>query len=214
MPRPRRRCRISINSKLFFKPAGVSVSELEQICLTEPEFEAIRLKDYLELEQKQAAEKMQVSQPTFHRILVEARKKVATAFVKGMAIKVEGGDFFMKEKNFENGKILVSSVGDDAKSLVDARFGRAKMFLIVTIENGNIGNIQILENPHKDMQGGTGPTVAEYVAKQNIDAVITGHIGPRALSILKQFDIPVFSFSGSVEKGIETLLKNELSEVM
>ncbi len=77
----------------YFKPAGVPLVKLEEISLNIEELEAIRLKDLEELEQEQCAERMQISRPTFHRILVAARKKVAEALVEGKAIRVEGGNY-------------------------------------------------------------------------------------------------------------------------
>lgn len=59
--------------------------------MTVDEFEAIRLKDALGLDQEVAAEKMNISQPTFHRLLLVARKKLGKAIVEGKAIKIEGG---------------------------------------------------------------------------------------------------------------------------
>ena len=38
--------------------------------------------------QEKAAEKMKVSQPTFSRILKNARKKISEAIIKGKAIKI------------------------------------------------------------------------------------------------------------------------------
>ena len=63
--------------------------------LTFDELEAIRLKDFEGMEQKKAAKKMNISQPTFHRLLVSARKKLAEALVNGKAIKIQGGDYKM-----------------------------------------------------------------------------------------------------------------------
>jgi predicted DNA-binding protein (UPF0251 family) len=59
------------------------------------ELESIRLKDYLKMEQEEAAERMGVSQPTFNRILHEARRKIAEALVEGKAIRIEGGDYVL-----------------------------------------------------------------------------------------------------------------------
>lgn len=67
--------------------------QLEETILTVDEFEAIRLKDFLNLEQGEAAKKMNISQPTFHRLLLEARKKIADAIVNGKAIRIEGGNY-------------------------------------------------------------------------------------------------------------------------
>ena len=49
----------------------------------------------LGLEQEAAAKKMNISQPTFHRLVLDARKKLADAIVNGKAIKIEGGNFKM-----------------------------------------------------------------------------------------------------------------------
>ncbi len=79
----------------YFKPAGIRMAELEESILTVDEFEAVRLKDLLGLEQETAAKKMGISQPTFHRLVLCARKKIADAIVNGKAIKIEGGNFKM-----------------------------------------------------------------------------------------------------------------------
>ncbi len=90
MPRPciQRRIRGRPNA-YYFKPAGVPLNTLLEIVLTLPEFEAIRLIDSEEIPQEEASKKMQISQPTLSRILKSARKKIATAIVKGNAIKIE-----------------------------------------------------------------------------------------------------------------------------
>jgi len=91
MPRPckRRRIRGRPNSS-YFKPAGIRMIELEEIVLTREEFEAIKLKDSLGLEQKKCAEKMEISQPTFHRLISSARGKIGKAIVEGKAIRIGG----------------------------------------------------------------------------------------------------------------------------
>jgi len=38
---------------------------------------------------------MNISQPTFNRLILSARKKIADAIVKGKAIKIEGGVYKM-----------------------------------------------------------------------------------------------------------------------
>ena len=59
------------------------------------ELESIRLKDHLRLSQEEAAERMGISQPTFHRIVSEAHRKIAEAFVEGKAIRIEGGNYVL-----------------------------------------------------------------------------------------------------------------------
>ncbi|WP_449241045.1 DUF134 domain-containing protein [Desulfoscipio gibsoniae] len=102
MSRPPKCRRVEFMPELtYFKPAGIPVSELEEIQLTVEELEAIRLKDLLGLEQEGCAEKMGVSRPTYHRILSNARGKVAVALVEGKAIRVEGGHFEMVVRHFK-----------------------------------------------------------------------------------------------------------------
>jgi predicted DNA-binding protein (UPF0251 family) len=99
MPRPVKRRRVGWEPNItYFKPAGVRMMDLEEVCLNLEEFEAIRLSDFEKLSQKKASEKMQVSQPTFSRILESARRKIADFLVSGKAIRVEGGIYEVKRR--------------------------------------------------------------------------------------------------------------------
>jgi predicted DNA-binding protein (UPF0251 family) len=84
----------------YFKPAGIPLRDLEEISMSVEEAEAIRLKDMEGLEQEQGAEKMNISRPTFQRVLASARKKLADALLNGKAIKIEGGNFEMTWRRF------------------------------------------------------------------------------------------------------------------
>lgn len=72
--------------------------DLEETVLTMDELESVRLKDLEGMEQEEAAKKMGISQPTFHRLVTEARRKIAGAIVKGKAIKIEGGVYTVTRK--------------------------------------------------------------------------------------------------------------------
>lgn len=90
MPRPRRCRHVESDPDItYFKPQGVPMLELEETVLNLDEFEAIRLKDFKGLEQKDAAKRMDISQPTFHRLVTVARKKIADAIVNGKALKID-----------------------------------------------------------------------------------------------------------------------------
>ena len=97
MPRPRRCRRVGrIPGTNYFKPAGIRMQSLEEVKLSIEEYEAIRLKDLVGLDQEECALNMGISQPTFHRLITEARKKIADALINGKAIKVEGGNYTLK----------------------------------------------------------------------------------------------------------------------
>jgi predicted DNA-binding protein (UPF0251 family) len=42
---------------------------------------------------------MGISQPTFHRLILSARKKIADAIVNGKAIKIKGGNTKITKNN-------------------------------------------------------------------------------------------------------------------
>ncbi len=93
MARPIKCRRISsMPCTTYFKPAGIPVRELEEVRISLEELEAIRLKDLEDMEQEQGAECMQVSRPTFQRILSSARQKIADALLNGKALKIDGGN--------------------------------------------------------------------------------------------------------------------------
>jgi uncharacterized protein len=74
-----------------FKPAGVPMRDIEEVVLTLDEFEAVRLADLDGLYQEQAAEQMNVSRPTFSRVIDAAHRKLADMLVHGKALRIEGG---------------------------------------------------------------------------------------------------------------------------
>jgi len=89
MPRPRLcRC-IKFNPNVtYFKPQGIPMSGLEVVELTTEEMEAYRLRYINDLDQQQAAEKMDTSASTYQRIINSAYKKIADALINGKAIKI------------------------------------------------------------------------------------------------------------------------------
>jgi predicted DNA-binding protein (UPF0251 family) len=93
---PRNVC--GIPDKNYFKPRGIPACDLEEVVLNMDEFEAIRLADYEQLYQEEAAAKMNISRQTFGRIIEAAHKKIADVLLNGKALKIEGGEFALDEK--------------------------------------------------------------------------------------------------------------------
>lgn len=79
-----------------FKPygAGSAGKVKEPVMFLYEEYEALRLCDYDMFNHQQAAEAMAVSRPTFTRIYSSARRKLATSFVEGRKIILEGGKVY------------------------------------------------------------------------------------------------------------------------
>ncbi|MGM0414855.1 MAG: DUF134 domain-containing protein [Bacillota bacterium] len=99
MPRPPKIRRIEKEPETtYFKPPGIPMKKLEELIISYEEMEAIRLSDYQGLSQQEGADKMEVSRPTYQRILVNAREKIAEALTEGKAIKIEGGTYRIAKK--------------------------------------------------------------------------------------------------------------------
>lgn len=93
MPRPKQN-RLICTPPIMegYKPFGIPRNSLSSVSLHYDEYEAIRLLDYVGMNQEQAAEQMKVSRPTLTRIYEQARKTIAEAFVEGKMILIEGGE--------------------------------------------------------------------------------------------------------------------------
>jgi predicted DNA-binding protein (UPF0251 family)/predicted Fe-Mo cluster-binding NifX family protein len=128
----------------FFKPAGIPLRMLEEVRLTVEEAEAIRLKDLEGLEQEEGANKMNISRPTFQRILASAHQKMADALLNGKSIRIEGGNFeisprhgLSESKQSEVKLMKIAAITDDGKT-ISQHFGRAPYYMVLTVEDGKI----------------------------------------------------------------------------
>ena len=91
------------------------------VVLTISEFEAMRLKHYINLNQKEAAEKMGVSQPTFSRILECAHQKSTQALIEGKQIRVSGGNINYKKSFVGYGCLNCNAEWEDDKASKDRK---------------------------------------------------------------------------------------------
>ena len=78
-----------------FAPRGCP-GRPDEVVITLEEYEAIRLQDFLGMQQKHAAEMMHISQQSFSRLIREGRKKVADSLVNVKILRIEGGNFINK----------------------------------------------------------------------------------------------------------------------
>jgi len=151
MPRPFKCRRLGFKPGItYFKPAGIPMRFLQEIRLSLDEVEALRLKELEGLNQLQAATQMNVSRPTFQRILASARRKTADALLNGRAMRLEGGNWILGENGIEEikgnalgksrGKSMkIAVISDDGKT-VSQHFGFARQYIVVTIENEKVVN--------------------------------------------------------------------------
>lgn len=108
-------------------------------------------------------------------------------------------------------KICVTSSGPTLDSTVDPRFGRCAYFIIADSETLAF---EAISNEAAMASGGAGVRAAQTVAAQNIEAVLTGSVGPNAFPALQDSGIKILSgVSGIVRNTIENYGKGTYSEL-
>lgn len=117
--------------------------------------------------------------------------------------------------NQEKIKVAVSSTGKNLTDNVSEVFARCPYFIIAEIDNGANGAVVAVEaekNISAKQLGQAGVSAARLVAEKDVKAVITGNIGPRAMDILNQFKIEVYSGQGSVEENLQKFSEGNLEK--
>ena len=98
-------------------------------------------------------------------------------------------------------KIAITSTGPTLDDPVDPRFGRCAYFVIVKT---NDLSFEAFDNESIALGSGAGIQSAQFVASKEVDAVITGNCGPKALQTLSAANIEVFvGQSGTVRDVVE-----------
>lgn len=99
-------------------------------------------------------------------------------------------------------KIAVTAQGRELNSPVDPRFGRAKFFMVVDTETGEFSVTDNAQNLNAAQ--GAGIQAGSNVVKLGVEAVITGHVGPKAFTTLQAGSVKIYTgASGTVADAIE-----------
>jgi predicted Fe-Mo cluster-binding NifX family protein len=109
-------------------------------------------------------------------------------------------------------KIAVTSQGKELSSEIDPRFGRAKWLIVVDTETGkseahdNTVNLNAAQ--------GAGIQTGQNIANLDVDAVITGNVGPNAYRTLSAARVKVFlADEQTVQQAIDSFKSGKLKEV-
>lgn len=107
-------------------------------------------------------------------------------------------------------KIAITAAGDDLQAQVDSRFGRAAKFIIYDTETDKweaIDNEQNLQAAQ-----GAGIQASQHVLNQKVQAVLTGHCGPKAYRILNTAGVRIYAGveNVTVAEAVAKFNNNEL----
>ncbi len=110
-------------------------------------------------------------------------------------------------------KVAVTSKGKEPDSALDPRFGRGFGFLIYDDETGKF---EFIANSDSASQvQGAGVKAAQKVVDADVDALISGNVGPKAFDVLRAAGIKVYlcSEDKTVKEALELFKEGKLEEV-
>jgi predicted DNA-binding protein (UPF0251 family)/predicted Fe-Mo cluster-binding NifX family protein len=224
----------SIPKVTVFKPAGIPLSCLKEVVVKLEELEAIRLKDLLGLEQEEGAERMGVSRPTFQRILMEGREKIATALIEGQAIRIEGGNYCLgqeqcrKDEHFQKRRDDCLYRDDYAGENTEKKGGNAmagtKIAICASGESPSAsvdgrfgrcayfmlwdeepGSFEAISNSGSGLNQGAGTGAAQELLSRGVGILICNRIGPKAFTVFHRAGVKVYGAGEGLD--METALK-------
>lgn len=108
-------------------------------------------------------------------------------------------------------KIAITAQGNTLESPLDQRFGRAPGFIVYDTEAGSSEYIENTQNLQAAQ--GAGIQSGRRMADAGVQAVLTGHVGPKAFTTLQAAGIKIFSgVSGTVQEAINRFAAGQLKE--
>ncbi len=90
------------------------------------------------------------------------------------------------------------------------RFGRAPTFTIIDIEEKQVKDVKIIENPGYRASGGAGVKAVQLLANEGVEIVIGPTPGPNAYFALKNAGIKHYPVQGlNVKEAVEAFLRED-----
>jgi len=123
-------------------------------------------------------------------------------------------EIFENKDMEENMKRIAFACENDAglESELSAHFGRCPYYTIVAVEDSEIVQSEVLENPyfHSHQPG----VIPSFIQSQNVNVMIAGGMGPRAIDLFNQFGIEVATgVQGQVKNVVAAYLDGRISGV-
>jgi len=106
-------------------------------------------------------------------------------------------------------KIALSSMGTELDAQIDPRFGRCTYFIVVDTDDMSF---EAFDNESIALGGGAGIQSVQFVTSKGAKVIITGNVGPNAVSILSAAGLEVITGqTGTVRKAIEDYKMGKLT---
>jgi predicted DNA-binding protein (UPF0251 family)/predicted Fe-Mo cluster-binding NifX family protein len=202
-----------LDNHRILKHGNGAVSSIATTNISLDEFEAIRLCDYENLSQIDAAKEMEVSRGTIQRLLENGRKKLVDGILNYKTIEVKNDIRNIKLKG-EN-KLTVHldetvkvAFPSSDKVTIDIHFGHAGEFAIYTVKNNEVLNVKYITPVV--LRPGSYP---ESLKKEGVDLVIASKVGDRMINLFKTQGIEIIlGAKGRIDVNLNEYLGGFLDE--
>jgi predicted Fe-Mo cluster-binding NifX family protein len=115
------------------------------------------------------------------------------------------------EKRVSKTRIAVATNGrrglEDSVSEV---FGKAKTFTIIDLEDGEVKDVQVVDNPAASYRYGSGPVASKTLADLKVNSVMATQFGPGASGLLEHHNIGTISVRRN--KKVAACIREALSK--
>jgi predicted Fe-Mo cluster-binding NifX family protein len=109
-------------------------------------------------------------------------------------------------------RIAIATRGyEGLEDTVSNVFGKAKTFTMVNVEDGEIKNVRIIDNPAAAYEHGSGPIASKTLAELRVDLVIASQLGPGASELLEYHKIATMLVDSSIT--VSESIKKALSKL-
>jgi len=102
-------------------------------------------------------------------------------------------------------KIAVATTGPEKTAPISKLAGRSLYFLFFD-GKGNL--LKAVENPSKDLSGGSGQGAASLIAKEGATLIIAGDIGHKMEQALRQYKIEIREKAGVAYDVVQAIIQN------
>lgn len=165
--------------------------------LLNEEMEAIYLMDILDLYQEEAAKNMQVSRPTFTRILKNARQKLTRAIVYGNKISIE-----------DESTSYIIAICSANKNDFESMLSTDKYISIYKIQEDEISLIKVFENDVFINDSKPAIVLPQIFLEFNINIFVSSKIGEGLKNSLLAKGIQAFEKQIKNKEDLLTLINS------